>query len=66
MFDFSKEIQELQLELCDNQHFSVKQEDVEKAFYCTKVNKNHEPDNICDQFLKTCARELGPVVHKIF
>ena len=37
MFDFSKEIQELKRELCDNQHLSVKQEDVEKAFYCRSI-----------------------------
>lgn len=42
MFDFSKEIQELKLVLCDDQHFSVSQEDVEKAFFCTKVNKKQE------------------------
>ena len=66
IFDFSKEIQELNRELCDNQHFSVKQEDGEKAFYCTKVNKSHGPDNICGRLLKTCARELSPVFHKIF
>ncbi len=66
MFDFSKEIQELKLELCDNQHFSIKHEDVEKAFYCTKVNKSHGPDNICGRLLKTCAKELSPVFHNIF
>lgn len=64
-FDMS-EIQELERELCDNQHFFVKQEDVEKAFYCTKVNKSQVPNNICGRLLKTCARELSPVFHKIF
>ena len=49
MFDFSKETLELKRELCDNQRFSVKQEDVEKAFYCTKVNKSHGPDHICSR-----------------
>lgn len=39
MFDFSKEIQELKLEPCDKQQFSVSQEDVEKAFFWTMVKK---------------------------
>lgn len=52
-FDFSKEIQDLKLELRDNQHLSVSQEDVEKAFLCTKVNKSQGPDNICGRLLKT-------------
>lgn len=64
--DCSKETQELSLKLCDNQHFSVEQKDVEKAFYCTKVNKSHGPDNICGRLLKTCANELSPVFHHIF
>ena len=59
MLDFSKEIQTLSIELCDNQHFSVTQEDVERAFYGTKMNKSHHgPDNICGRLLKTCAKEL--------
>lgn len=66
MFDFSKEIQKLKLELCDNQHFSVSQEDVEKAFFCTKGNKSQGPGNICGRLLKTCAKELSLVFHKIF
>lgn len=64
--DFSKDTQELERELCDDQHFSVKQEDVEKAFFCGKINKSQGPDNICGWLLKTCARELSPVFHKIF
>ena len=66
MFDFSKEIQALQLRLRDNQHLLVSQEDVEKAFLRTKVNKSCGPDNICGRLLKNCAKELSPVFHKIF
>ena len=64
--DFSKETQELRLELSDNQHFSVEQKDVEEAFYCTKANKSHGPDNICGHLLKTCAEQLSPVFQNIF
>ena len=66
MLDFSKEIQTLSIELCDNQHFSVTQEDVERAFYGTKINKSHGADNICGQLLKACAKEISPVFHRIF
>lgn len=65
MFDFCKEKQEIKLELFD-QHFSISQQDVEKAFFCTKVNKTQGPDNTCGRLLKTCAKELSPVFYSIF
>lgn len=65
MFDFRKEKQEIKLEQFD-QHFSISQQDVEKAFFCTKVNKTQGPDNTCGQLLKTCAKELSQVFYSIF
>lgn len=48
---------ELSLELCDDQHFAVNQNDVERAFHRTNVNKSHRPPQIiCGQLLRTCAK----------
>lgn len=37
-----------------------------KAFISVKVNKIHEPDNICGHFIKSWAKELIPIFHYIF
>lgn len=64
--DFSKEIQELNFKLMDDQHFNIDLQDVEKAFRLVKANKSPGPDSICGRLLKSCAKELSPVFHEIY
>lgn len=63
--DFNSKNQELHKKLLDTGHFTLKQEEVEKAFRCIKLKKSSGPD-ICSRLLKSCSKELSPIFRYLF
>ena len=65
-FDFSEEGRSLRDSLKNDQHFALEQREVEKCLLSLKTNKSPGPDKISGILLKSCAKQLSPIVHHIF
>lgn len=57
--DFSQEVIELRFKLSENESVFVNQNNVENAFYCSKINISPGLDNISGYLSKLCSQELN-------